>query len=256
MRILGAGRLGSGGNLAFNGKLFSTGSDSYLEAVLIGDRFHLDVSAAMRAKLFTLLVVLLLVILRAASEYGMMRAHGPDAQMPIWFIFLKVKLLFWFVMGVVTSMLLAAAWRRRGWSQIALALCVLWAAAIGWSIFRYDQGRRALVDAAAASTSPERLHDLASFDGIEAGYELDNRIASNPNTLPETLRLLHGRPDQVGTELCLARNPNTPDDILRELAARNDDWAKYITDSLKLNPRYDEVFGDRNEGEVEDESSR
>jgi hypothetical protein len=208
----------------------------------------------MRAKLFTLLIVVLLVILRAASEYGMMRAHGPDAQMGIWFGFMGVKLLFWFVTGAVAATLLGATWRRRGWSQVALGLFLVWAAAIGWSSLRYDQGRRALVDAAAASTSPDRLHDLASFNGIEAGYELDNRIASNPNTRPDTLRLLHSRPDQVGTEQSLARKPNTPNDILRALSARNDEWAKYITDSLKLNPRYDEVFGKAEKSATEPKS--
>lgn len=62
---------------------------------------------------------------------------------------------------------------------------------------------------------------------------------------PMVLRMLHGRPDRVGTEICVARNPNTLDDILRVLAAepRGDPWHKYIQDSLKLNPRYEQVFG-------------
>ena len=125
----------------------------------------------------------------------------------------------------------------------AFGLILVWVTAICWSSVRYYDARRALFDASAASTSPERLRELVNFDGIQAGYELDNRIASNPNTPPDILRLLHGRPDQVGTEMCLARNPNTPDDVLLNLANRDDDWSQYITDSLKRNPKYDRVMG-------------
>lgn len=205
----------------------------------------------MRIKLISLLIVLLLVILRASAEYGMMSAHGPDAQMGIWFGFLAVKLVFWLIIGAVAATLLAVAWPKRGWSLVAVGLSLVWLAAIGWSSFRYFEGRRALVDAASIATSPDRLNKLATFNGIQAGYELDNRIASNTNTRPDTLRALHGRPDQLGTELCLARNPNTPADILHELAAGKGKWANYIADSLKRNPKYDEVFGDGDTGPAE-----
>jgi len=172
----------------------------------------------------------------------MMNAHGPDAQMGIWYMFMVVILLFWLVTGFVAAGLLEAAWKSR-WRLLAASVLLIWVAAISWSSVRYYNGGRALFDASASSTLPARLRELTSYDGIQSGYELDNRIASNPNTPIDALRLLHGRPDQVGTEMCLARNPNTPDDILIELANRKDDWSQYITDSLKRNPRYNEVFG-------------
>jgi hypothetical protein len=63
---------------------------------------------------------------------------------------------------------------------------------------------------------PARLSRLVDFDGIQAGYRLDNRLASNPNTPPEALRRLSLR-DQLGTQMCLAKNPNTPEDVLAQL---------------------------------------
>jgi hypothetical protein len=199
----------------------------------------------MSVKNVALSIVTLLIILRAVCEYSMMSAYGPDAQMGIWFVFLVVQLLFWLVTGVIVAVLLIRAWPDRWRSLAVIGLFLVWATAVCWSSFRYYKARLALVDASLATTSPQRLRELAGFDGIQAGYELDNRIASNPNTPPEVLRSLHGRADQVGTEMCLARNPNTPDDILHELANRNDDWSQYITDSLKQNPKYNEVFGNR-----------
>ena len=162
----------------------------------------------MKIKLVAVSIVVLLVSLRAGCEYSMMSAHGPDAQMGIWFMFMFVQLAFWLVTGVVAAALLTAAWPKLWWSLAAFALILVWMTAIGWSSIRYYDGRRALVDASAASTSPERLRELADFDGIQAGYELDNRIASNPNTPPDILRLLRRRPNQIGTEMCLAQNPN------------------------------------------------
>ena len=191
-------------------------------------------------------VVILLVILRAGCEYSMMIEHGPDAQMGIWFIFMVVKLLFWLVTGVVAAAILAAAWPNRWRRLAAFGLALLWVSAICWSSVRYYDAAQALYDASAASTSPERLRELVNFQGIQAGYELDNRLASNSSTPPNVLGMLHGRPVQVGTEMCLARNPNTPAGILIELANREDEWSKYITDSLRQNPKYDEVFGNRN----------
>ena len=107
------------------------------------------------------------------------------------------------------------------------------------------QIRTALLDAQDPETSPERLRALVGYE-TGFGYEIDNRIASNPNTPADVLRSLHGKPDQVGTEMSLARNPNTPDDILLDLAKRGDDWKKYIQDSLEANPRYREIAGPTN----------
>ena len=58
---------------------------------------------------------------------------------------------------------------------------------------------------------------LVNFDGIQAGYELDNRLALNPTTPPAALRELSRRRDQSGTLMCLMRNPSTPDDVLEQI---------------------------------------
>lgn len=108
------------------------------------------------------------------------------------------------------------------------------------SMIQLKEIRLALADAADPTANPERLQALVGYQS-GFGYEIDNRIASNPNTPADVLRTLHGKPDQVGTEMCLAENPNTPDDILLELAKRNDKWAEYIQKSLARNPRYIEI---------------
>lgn len=97
------------------------------------------------------------------------------------------------------------------------------------------------MDSANPTTDADRLRELADYIG-GPGYEIDNRIAKHPNTTPDVLRSLHGRTDQVGTEMLLAQNPRTPDDILLELADRKDEWSKYIRDGLKRNPRYADLF--------------
>jgi hypothetical protein len=71
------------------------------------------------------------------------------------------------------------------------------------------------------------------FDGIQAGYELDNRIASNPNTPPDALHELYER-DQLGTHMKLASNPNTPVEVLEELVHQEDQW---VQRSLAENPK-------------------
>lgn len=102
--------------------------------------------------------------------------------------------------------------------------------------------RLALADAANPTMNPDRLRALVGYQS-GFGYEIDNRIAENPNTPVDVLRSLHGKPEQVGTEMCLARNPNTPDDILLELAKRDDKWAEWIQKSLAMNPRYTQIVG-------------
>lgn len=198
----------------------------------------------MNQRWLALLVVVVFVLVRAGCEYAMMRAHGPDAQMGIWIAFMLVRVGFWLITGVVAAAVVAAAWPNRQRTRAASVLLLVWLAAVCYSSGRYYNASRALADASSGSTSPERLRALANFDGIQAGYELDNRLSLNPNSPPDLLRALHGRPDQDGTESCLAQHPNTPDDILRELAARNDSWSEYLDDALKRNPRYEEVFGD------------
>jgi len=182
-----------------------------------------------------LVAVFVLVGIRALSEFGMMSLFGPDPQMPIWCLLILVKLAFWLTIGVL-AWLPAMISNSRPGIAAAFVLLTLWAAAICWASWQYVRSSRALVDASSTATSAERLSELIHFDGIQAGYELDNRIASNPNTPTDTLRELHAR-NQLGTQMTLARNPNTPTDILEALADSNDEWMQR---SLTQNPRLPE----------------
>lgn len=178
-------------------------------------------------------IIACLLALRAASELGMMSAHGSDPQMGIWIMFMGVALAFWAGTAFVCarlSTLVKGRWSRR--VKYGLLLC--WAVAICISSWRYFAGWKALTDAANPSTSPDRLRQLAHFDGIQAGYELDNRIASNPNLPDDVLRLLATK-DQLGTKMCLARNPRSPKDVLDALSQDGDEW---IQKSLKDNPNF------------------
>ncbi len=84
------------------------------------------------------------------------------------------------------------------------------------------------------------------FTGIEDGYELDNRIATNPKTPPELLRKLYGH-HNLGTLMILARRPDTPEDILQAMVdhdleeAGHDLENKWIRKALKLNPNLPEA---------------
>jgi hypothetical protein len=140
---------------------------------------------------------------------------------------------------------MSAAPAGRSTHATGLALLAGLAVVVAWTahdLHRMTVVRRALIDAADPGTTAERLRELA-MQRSGPGYEIDNRVARHPNTPSEVLRMLHGRPDQVGTEMCLAANPHTPDDILRELAGRSDDWGKLIRAHLRDNPRYTELFG-------------
>ncbi len=170
----------------------------------------------------------------------------PDPQSPIWIMFSTVTSV------VITLMTIPFAWialrglesKSLGVRLAALAPFVLLLAWFSTGFTNLARMRSALLDSANPNTNPDRLRELASYTG-GPGYEIDNRIAKNPNTPSDVLRSLHGRPDQVGTEMCLAANPNTPDDILVELSHRNDEWAKYIHDALRRNPKYSRLFENR-----------
>jgi hypothetical protein len=173
----------------------------------------------------TTAVVLLLLCVRAAFEWCMMRSYGPDAQMAIWLVFCLAELAFWAILGSLIGWILVKCWPDRERILLGITLMMFWVACIGVSSFAYYQGWRALEDAVAPSTSPERLNELSNFQGIQAGYELDNRIATHPNTPPETLRKLHQR-NQLGTNYCLAKNPNTPADVIQSLSQSDDQWVQ------------------------------
>jgi hypothetical protein len=154
-------------------------------------------------------MIALLVALRAASELAMMSEHGSDPQLPVWQVLTAVKLTLWCIGGLVVGL---AAMRNR-WG---LVLLLTWAITICAASWEYQRATHALADASNPATSPDQLRALVHFDGIQAGYELDNRLASNLRTPPEALRELYER-NQLGTRMCLARNPHTPKDILQKL---------------------------------------
>jgi hypothetical protein len=168
----------------------------------------------------------------------------PDPQTPIWIMLSTVTSV-----GVFATVFVASLVALRGFTSgrlsVSLAACVPLLGLLAWystGVVHLLEMRSALLDSASPGTSAERLRELARYQG-GPGYEIDNRVASNPSTPPDVLRSLHGRPDQVGTEMCLAANPNTPDDVLRGLAARDDEWSRAIRRSLERNPRYRQVFG-------------
>jgi hypothetical protein len=182
-----------------------------------------------------LLTVLAGSAIRGCSELGMMREHGPDAQMAIWQAFLIAKLLFWLVTGCVVVLVAVGLFKFTGSKILGTLLMGGWCAVVIWASSAYVGGQRALADAANPGTSPERLESLVEFDGVQAGYELDNRLAANPSTPVSAVRKLALKKDQLGTHMILARNPRTPQDVLQQLGKLND---QYIQDALKTNPNY------------------
>ncbi len=170
-----------------------------------------------RIKRSAIRLFFLLVGVRAASEISMMYVSGSDPQMPIWEMFLVVKLGMWFLGGALAVGLLVVTLQRRWGALAGLAAVLIWALAIGHASWEYIAARQALSDAASPTTSPDRLSALVHFDGIQAGYELDNRLAANRSTPPEALRELARRVDQTGTQMILAKNPHTPNDIMARL---------------------------------------
>jgi hypothetical protein len=138
-------------------------------------------------------VALLLVALRALSEWAMMAAHGSDPQMSIWVMLFAVKIAFWLATGS-GLIALVYAWRQNPPARLALGACLLvWAIAVSVSSWLYLSAGLALMEAANPRTSPARLSQLVHYFGIQAGYELDNRIAANPSTPEDSLRELYWR---------------------------------------------------------------
>ena len=186
------------------------------------------------AGLLAFLGVFLLVYVRAAGEWAMMSEFGSDPQMPIWIMLMWLRLAFWLIVGSLAAALVVVSWQRRWTFRAALVLLLGWAFAIAWSSWEFQSARQALADAHDPSTSSARLQQLTEFTGIQAGYELDNRIAANPNTSPETLRKLYSR-RQMGTLMVLARRPDVPEDVLQAMVD-HDLGNEWIRRSLKGNP--------------------
>lgn len=205
--------------------------------------------AVLSKRLVGLLVFLgmvVLVVLRATSELALMRESGSDPQMPIWIMFMGAKLVYWlFAGGVVAGVLFFEKPRWR--ITMGVVLLLGWSYAIRMESWKLQLKQQALAEARDPSTSPARLEQLLLFADIQDGYELDNRIAANPNTTPEILRRLYGR-HQLGTLMTLARSPETPEDILQamvdhDLARVNQDFEnEWIRKCLKKNPNLPEAI--------------
>jgi hypothetical protein len=191
-------------------------NDTEIIAAIPGPPRVLGIDRRSLRRVVILLFGLLLAV-RGGAELALMREHGPDPQMGIWWMFLAIKMLAWGLGGAIALALAAAAWRSRWLPVVGLAVFAAWAVAIAYASWQYDQGRQALAAAANPATSPERLAELVHFAGVQPGYELDNRLARNPHTPPEALRALAARVDQQGTQMLLARNPRTPADVLPKL---------------------------------------
>lgn len=190
------------------------------------------------------LVALLIGGSRWLYETSLVISVG-DAQGGIWIgyslIVSGITVLVTFLLAYLALRFFAE--RMRILCALCLVGVLLVAGHTGRAMLRLRDIRVALSDAANPTSSPDRLRSLVGYQ-TGFGYEIDNRIALNPNTPIDVLRALHGTPDQVGTEMCLARNPNTPDDILIEIANREHDYAQeWIQKSLRMNPRYGQVFG-------------
>jgi hypothetical protein len=114
----------------------------------------------------------------------------------------------------------------------------------GWKL---QLAQQYLAEAKDPATSPVRLGQLFQWAGTQdSGYELDNRIANNPSTTPELMRLLYGR-HNLGTLMILARRADTPEDILQAMVdhdltrANPGDQNEWLRKSLKLNPQLPEA---------------
>jgi hypothetical protein len=187
----------------------------------------------------------ILVVQWTANELALMREYGSDPQMSIGIAFMVAKLVFWLLRGGVVAGVLFL--KKPLWRIIlGVVLLLGWSYGICTESWKFQTEQHALAEARNSSTSPTRLEQLLQFTGIEDSYELDNRIAANPNATPEILRRLYGR-HQLGTLMILARNPKTPEDVLQsmvdhDLARVNQDFEnEWIRKSLKQNPQLPEA---------------
>lgn len=206
----------------------------------------LSVLSKKRVGLAVCLGMIALVILRATSELALMRESGSDPQMPIWIMFMVAKLVYWLLAGGVVAGVLF--FEKPRWRILmGVVLLLGWTYGIYMERFKFQTEQQALAMARDPTTPPARLEQMLQYAGMQGGYELDNRIAANPNTTPDILRRLYGR-HQLGTLMILARSPKTPEDILQamvdhDLARVNQDFEnEWIRKSLKQNPNLPEAI--------------
>lgn len=157
--------------------------------------------------------MLALVVLRATGELALMRESGSDPQMPIWIMYLVARLVYWVLTGgVVAGVLFCEKPRWR--ILLGVILLLYWTYGIRTESWKAQLAQQYLADARNPTTTPVRLGQLFQWAGTQdSGYELDNRIATNPQSPPELLRQLYGR-HNLGTLMILARRADTPEDIL------------------------------------------
>lgn len=154
--------------------------------------------------------------------------------------------LYSLISSIAIGVLLAAAvylavrtWQNQH-SWAAAAFVVIAIGLVGFSVkTTVDtlQINTALVDAANPSTSAERLRKLAESDR-NVGYELQNRLAKNPNTPADVLQMLFMQNAAMSTQLILARNPNTPNQVLISLSEDHPQkWHDRVVAALQSNPK-------------------
>lgn len=164
---------------------------------------------------------------------------APDAQSGIVIMnSLILNTVLWLVLSFAMFYFLQGL-AQKYWfkSFISGALSLLFIGYAGYLSVSAMQLSNALIAAADPSTPSQRLASLADAK-LGYGYELDNRLAANPSTPVDTLRLLYRRDGQIGTDLTLAANPNTPNDILIALSKRTSErWSDAIANALKRNPK-------------------
>ncbi|RUO80372.1 hypothetical protein CWI84_07005 [Idiomarina tyrosinivorans] len=154
--------------------------------------------------------------------------------------------LYSLISSIAIGVLLAAAiylavrtWQNH-YSWVAAAFTVVALALVGFSVkTTVDtlQINTALLDAANPDTPTERLRELAQSH-LNVGYELQNRLAKNPNTPADVLQALFTENTAMSTRLILASNPNTPNSVLISLSESHPrKWHDRVIAALKSNPK-------------------
>jgi hypothetical protein len=195
--------------------------------------------------LIVFLAMAILVVHWVTNQLALMREYGPDPQISIGIVFMVAKLMLWLIGGGLVAGVLFL--EKPHWRIIMGVILLLgWSYRISNESWKVQTQQRALAEARNPSTSSARLDQLLQFAGSQGDYELDNRIAANPNSTPEILRKLYGR-HQLGTLMILARSPKTPEDILQamvdyDLTRANQAFEnEWIRKSLQQNPNLPEA---------------
>jgi len=166
----------------------------------------------------SLVIALIKFIMEVSMALSVVDAQG--GLVVLWACITSITI--WGVLTLSTYKLMRAMVERDGFRVIASGLAVTVLLSIAaYSVTDSMDKKQALSDAGNPQTAPQRLGELVGYQS-GFGYEIDNRIASNPATPSEILALLYGRHGQMGTDLNLASNPNTPSHILVQLSERND----------------------------------